>query len=586
MEKRVLLAVFLSFLVLFAYQRFLLPPPRKTPVPQQSGGALPGSAQSPGQGAPAASAVPGARSGAATASPPASEPEPLDADLNVRDIIVESDAVRAVFDTRGAVLKSWRLKRFLSEKGEALDLVPAALVPNVPRPFSLTVEDPAVSRRLQQARYKPSADVLRLSGGGSQSLALEYRDSGGLAVRKVFSFDPAQPYLITFSATVQSGDQTLNPTVHWGAGLGDTYAAATSSTYQKPQAIYFRDGDVSRVDAGDIPQLPVQEGTFGFAGIDDHYFLAAAVPAGKPLRVEYAPIPITISADGEEKPLSLVSFDTRFQGPPAGARFFIGPKDFDVLAAIDRDLVRAIHFGIFSWLVVPLLRALKWINTSVGNFGWSIVILTILINAAMFPLRHKSVVSMRKMQELQPEVKVIQDRYANLKTTDPARQKMNVELMNLYRERGVNPASGCVPMLLTMPVLFAFYALLSVAIEIRGAPFMGWIKDLSLHDPLYVTPVLMGATMLWQQTMTPSTADPMQQKMMLMMPVVFTFMFLWAPSGLVLYWLVSNLWAIGQQKITNKIIGPPNVRTVRPPAERRVKKVGSGRTEQATKERS
>ena len=196
---------------------------------------------------------------------------------------------------------------------------------------------------------------------------------------------------------------------------------------------------------------------------------------------------------------------------PAGAvkaRFFLGPKDFDVLAAVDRDLVRSIDFGMFAWIVVPLLRALKWVNGYVGNYGWSIIILTVLINLAMFPLRHKSVVSMRKMQEIQPEVKAIQDRYAKLKMSDPARQKMNAELMNLYRERGVNPASGCVPMLLTLPVLFAFYSMLSVAIELRGAPFIGWINDLSVHDPLFITPVLMGITQFVQTKMTPSTADP------------------------------------------------------------------------------
>jgi YidC/Oxa1 family membrane protein insertase len=238
---------------------------------------------------------------------------------------------------------------------------------------------------------------------------------------------------------------------------------------------------------------------------------------------------------------------------------------------VDRDFTRVINFGIFAWLVVPLLRSLNWIDGFVGNYGWSIIILTILINAAIFPLRHKSVVSMRKLQGLQPEVKAIQDRYAKLKTTDPARQKMNVELMNLYRERGVNPASGCIPMLLTFPVLFAFYALLSQAIELRGAPFIGWITDLSTHDPWYVTPLMMGATMVWQQRLTPSTADPIQQKMMMFMPVMFTFMFLWAPSGLVIYWFVSNLWAIGQQYLTNYLIGPPAARPVRPPAERRVK---------------
>ena len=232
--------------------------------------------------------------------------------------------------------------------------------------------------------------------------------------------------------------------------------------------------------------------------------------------------------------------------------------------------------------MVPLLQALKWVNGYVGNYGWSIIILTVIINLAMFPLRHKSVVSMRKMQDVQPEVKAIQDRYAKLKMSDPARQKMNAEMMTLYRERGVNPASGCVPMLLTLPVLFAFYSMLSVAIELRGAPFVGWIRDLSVYDPLFITPVLMGLTQLVQTKMTPSTADPMQQKMMLFMPLIFMTMFIWAPSGLVLYWTVSNLWAIGQQVLTNKIIGPSPQRGVGAKPDRKVKNVGGGKTDQAS----
>jgi YidC/Oxa1 family membrane protein insertase len=280
-----------------------------------------------------------------------------------------------------------------------------------------------------------------------------------------------------------------------------------------------------------------------------------------------------------------VGGSARCPGAPPAMAFSAGPKDFDVLAAVDRELVRAIDFGMFAWLVVPLLRALKWINGYVGNYGWSLILLTILINLAIFPLRHKSVVSMRKMQEVQPEVKAIQDRYKNLKMSDPARGKMNQELMALYKERGVNPASGCVPMLLTLPVLFAFYSMLSVAIELRGAPFIGQIHDLSAHDPWFVWPILMGITMFIQQKMTPSTADPVQQKVMLIMPVMMSGMFLWAASGLVIYWTVSNTWAILQQMVTNHLIGPAAVRTVRPPAERRVKNVGGGRTDQA-KERS
>jgi YidC/Oxa1 family membrane protein insertase len=242
-----------------------------------------------------------------------------------------------------------------------------------------------------------------------------------------------------------------------------------------------------------------------------------------------------------------------------------------------------VNFGFFGWLAVPLLGALKWLHGIVGNWGWSIVLLTVLINLAMFPLRHKSVVSMRRMQELQPQLKAIQDRYANLKVTDPAKQKMNTEVMNLYREKGVNPASGCIPMLLMMPVLLAFYAMLGYAIELRGAGFGLWIHDLSQPDPFYVIPILVAATMFWQQKMSPATADPAQQRMMMFMPIMFGFIFLTTAAGTALYWFVSNVWGIGQQYFTNWLIGPPAVHAVRPAAERRIKNAGTGRTAGAEK---
>ena len=242
----------------------------------------------------------------------------------------------------------------------------------------------------------------------------------------------------------------------------------------------------------------------------------------------------------------------------------------------------------FTVIVVPLLRSLKWVNGYVGNWGWSIILLTFFINVILFPLRHKSVVSMRKMQEIQPQVKAIQDRYKNFKATDPAKQKMNTEMMALYKEKGVNPASGCVPMLLTMPFIFAFYALLSTAIELRGAPFFGWIHDLSAHDPYFVTPILMGISQLWQQRLAPATGmDPVQQKMTMLMPIFFTFLFLWYPAGVALYWLINNVFAIGQQYATNYMIGPPKVRGRRPggsASERRMKRVGGGKTDAAARE--
>jgi YidC/Oxa1 family membrane protein insertase len=576
MEKRLFLAVVLSGLVLWAYQAFFLPqspPPRSgqspgapaaqpsTPSPEPKA-AQPGTATTPGRG------------------------QAVEADATVqgaseRDIVVEGDAVRAVFTTRGGVLKSWRLKHYADGEGNPLELVPAQAPPGSARPFTLQTGDAGVDRVLAQALFKPSAESVTIGPDGS-SLVFEYANASGLSVRKVFAFSAARPYGIDFTSSVRRGDTPINPTVAWGPALGTGIVSSGLTYAPSPQPIFHRDGEVTRVGFGDIPEYQSVDGRFLFAGVDDHYFLVAAVPLNQPLNVKYEPMPVPI--EESSRGLQFVSWSVTYPAPPETARFFLGPKDLEVLQRIDPNMVHAIHFGMFAWLVVPLLGALKWVYGYVGNWGWSIIVLTVLINLVMFPLRHKSVVSMRKMQEIQPEVKSIQDRYAKLKMSDPARQKMNVELMNLYRERGVNPASGCVPMLLTMPVLLAFYAMLTVAIELRGAPFIGWIKDLSSYDPLYITPVLMGATQFVQTRMTPTSADPAQQRMMLIMPIVFAGMLIWAPSGLVLYWTASNMWAIGQQIVTNRLIGPPVQRTVRPPAERRVKAAGGGKTD-AAKER-
>jgi YidC/Oxa1 family membrane protein insertase len=571
MEKRVLLAMVLSLAVLYGYQMIFAPP---KPKPAGAPGAT-ASQQLP--------ANPAVEKPAAVSPPPApvATAQPLVADTGERDIVVENDAVRAVFSTRGGVLKSWRLKRYSTGTGAPLDLIPEKAPADSVRPFTLTVDDAAVTATMAQALFKPSADQVNAAAGPS-SLVFEYRDAGGLSARKEFNFTPDRPYQLLFTAQVSNGSGTLNPTVVWGPALG-TGEVSSGLTYSpSPQPIYEKDGDVERVGFGDIEKHRAVEGLFQFAGVDDHYFITATLPAGQQARVQYDAIAVAVP--GAERGLQFISWSARFASAPSKARFFAGPKDFDVLEAEDRQLTYAIHFGMFRPLVVPLLRALKWVNSYIGNYGWSIIALTVLINLVMFPLRHKSVVSMRKMQELQPEVKAIQDRYAKLKMSDPARQKMNVELMNLYRERGANPASGCVPMLLTLPVLFAFYAMLSVAIELRGAPFVGWIKDLSVYDPWFVTPVLMGITQFVQQRMTPATGDPAQQRIMMFMPLIFMSMFIWAPSGLVLYWTVSNLWAIGQQVVTTKMIGAAPQRTVRPAAERRLKNAGGGKTD-AAKER-
>jgi YidC/Oxa1 family membrane protein insertase len=352
---------------------------------------------------------------------------------------------------------------------------------------------------------------------------------------------------------------------------------------QPPSEIYHLDGDVERLAGAKAGADPAHEGEFVFAGIDDHYFIATMVGPQR-ARVEYAPAPV--GGEGEPR-YQFLSLAIRFADGPKQVRYFVGPKEIEALRDVHPQLVYTINFGIFRLIVVPLLQALKWLYGFIGNYGLAIITLTILINFAMFPLRHKSLVSMRKMQMIQPQVKAIQERYSNLKITDPARQKMNTDIMNLYREKGVNPAAGCVPMLLTMPVLLAFYSLLSQSIELRGAEFGFWIHDLSQKDPYYVTPLLMGATMFLQQWMAPTTADPTQQRMMMIMPVVFTAMFLGFPSGRAISYLMSNLFQIGQQYFTNRVIGPPpGARPQRPPAERRLKKAGASRTPAAAEGKS
>jgi YidC/Oxa1 family membrane protein insertase len=574
MEKRLLVTIFLSFLVLYAYQVFVLQPAAEKAKRQAPAAASKPAGEAAAAGSTAATGVSAApAAGSLSAAPSGVQAPPLVADQAERDIVVETNTVRAVFTNRGAHLKSWTLKKYLNLQKQPQELVATYLGASEPRPFELKVDDATATARMKDALFQlTSGSADRIDAATApQTVVFEYKDTAGLAVKKSFQFEPAN-YIVRFSAEVTVGDRTLNPTVLWGAGLGDQVPGTESSRYiQKPEAIIVRGSNVQRIAGTDLYKNPVQEGLFTAAGVDDQYFIAMAMP-GRVMRAEYTHV-VLPAPPGKDPKLTtqLVAFGVRQAQSMTDVGFFFGPKDFDVLEAVNPQLrlVKVINFGMFDFLAVPLLRALKWIHGYIGNYGWAIIVLTLLINAVMFPLRHKSMVSMRKMQEIQPQVKAIQERYGKLKATDPERQKMNTEMMALYKEKGVNPAGGCVPMLLTFPILFAFYSLLSQAIEIRGEPFIWWITDLSAHDPYYVTPILMGASQFWQQRMTPTGGDPVQQKMMMMMPLVFTFMFLWMPSGLTVYWFFSNLLAIGQQYITNSLVGPPNA--PRPPAERKLK---------------
>ena len=600
MERRVLLAVFLSFLVLVLYQRWVGPPPGQDDLIGTEPVATPAAPVGAIDLQPAATA--GSAGATERDSLPALEVdkvEPVVAADRPRDIVVESEFVRAVFTNRGAKLVSWQIKGHEDDSGGPVELVPPETPPGETWPFSLTVPDEEITARLDDALFLPSVDRLQLRAGPA-TLGFEYEDSSGLRARKSFTFQALpdcqerdraapcapQPYLIQFAASVTTSAGALPVTMRWGPAIGGERSGVSRMTFpQLPAAVLYgrarengllQEVDIYRAQPADLRERSIYEGDLEFVGVDNKYFLAAVLPGTqRRTTVNYNPV----SAVGLE--YDLVAFDLTVEPGGGDLRVFLGPKNFDLLRAVHPNLVRAINFGFLSVIVVPLHQTLKWIYGFVGNYGWSIILLTVLINILIFPLRHKSVVSMRKMQELQPEMKAIQARYANLKATDPGKQKMNQEVMELYRKHGANPASGCLPMLATMPILFAFYRLLSMAIEIRGAPFMFWITDLSVSDPLYITPVVMGATMVFQQRLQPAGVDPMQRKMMMLMPVVFTFMFLSAPSGLVVYWLTSNVIGIGQQLLTNRIAGPPPKHQVRPPAERQVRQVAAANPAEA-----
>jgi len=571
MERRVLLAITLSFLVLFLFQRFVMPPPAPASVPTvQPAGTTAGQAPA----SPQASAVPStatseARTDPAEAArreggPAAPAIASTVSEATAREIVVETSKVKAVFSNRGATLVHWVLKEFRTDKGEPLDLVPSGAHTDV-KPFVLTVDDKALTARIVEATYRVTVDgapagAMVDATASPKTIVFETASADGLTVKKTFTVEPTS-YIINFGADVRMGTERLNPSIYWGPGLGDDIARAKPASFFSPsyntpsQPIIHHDGKVQRIAS---TESGMQEGPLRYAGMDDHYFASMLLndQNTQQMRVDYSPVVVPQTDD----PAILgryTTYSVRFQSPQDQSRFFFGPKAFDELKAISPEATKVINFGMFSWLAVPLLNALKWVHGYIGNWGWAIIVLTLLINLALFPLRHKSVVSMRKMQEIQPQMKAIQDRYAKYKVTDPEKSKMNAEVMALYKAKGVNPASGCVPMLLTFPFLFAFYAMLSQSIEIRGAYFMAWLTNLSAPDPYYVTPLAMGAVQFWQTRLTPSTADPAQQKIMMFMPLMFMAMSFGFPSGLVLYWLVSTLFTIGQQYFTNYLIGAP-----------------------------
>jgi YidC/Oxa1 family membrane protein insertase len=309
---------------------------------------------------------------------------------------------------------------------------------------------------------------------------------------------------------------------------------------------------VERIEFKKVENLQQRTGVIQWAGVESQYFASLVLPSSGRTFATSQIRPFAFKEKDQE--IFLAAVDAPLS-PGEKARVFFGPKEQSILKGTHPNLVHVIDFGWLGVVVEYLLLVLNWIYGWVRNYGWAIIILTFLITLALFPLRYKQMVAMKKMQKLQPQLKAIQERYKKAKKSAEERQKMNTETMALYKEHGVNPLGGCLPLLLQMPILFAFYSMLANSFELRGAPFMFWIQDLAAKDPYYITPLVMGVTMLISMKMTPTTTtDPMQSKMMMIMPVMMTFMFLNLSAGLNLYFLFSNVFSIAMQKVSERFL--------------------------------
>ncbi|MCL4524284.1 MAG: membrane protein insertase YidC [Acidobacteria bacterium] len=560
-ERRVALAFALWILIMVGWSYVWKPSrPATAPIPQP---AAPASAAPAAEQKPAAE-KPAAPPAAAAAKMQAAPAPALKAAAQEKTVVIENGLYRVEFSNRGGVVKSWRLKKYKDNKKEPLELVNAeAAQQEGAWPFSLAVDDAALETLINGALFEMTPDEGTLRAPAE--IAFEWSD-GRVQVTKRLKFDATYVVVVETSLTVDG-----KPVAHgvaWRGGFGD----ATEYAHADQVKVIFRENQKLKVleakNLG-VPDHSAQRlrqiGTMEYAGIEDRYFTAAFLPrsenpahwtAGMTLwhwRLERE------VGEGDKRSKENVvemAAGTTVDGPVA-FRVYVGPKALDELRAQKPPLTDLVQFGWFGVIAEPLFYFLRWIYGYVPNYGWAIIIMTIAINMALFPLKVKSWRSMQKMQTVMPEIKQIQDRYKKYSMRDPRRQEMNNEVMAVYKREGINPMGSCLPMLLQMPIWIALFSMLGAAIELRHAPWLGWVRDLSTHDPYYILPILMTVTMYISQKMTPATsADPAQQKMMQMMPIIFGFMFLRTSSGLTLYILASNIVAMGQQWYLNKTTPP------------------------------
>ncbi|HLN84956.1 MAG TPA: membrane protein insertase YidC [Candidatus Limnocylindrales bacterium] len=537
MDKRALIGITLSVLVLIAYQQFINyyygAPPTDRPAPASvKTDAEKSSAPTPA--APTTTAVPGQV-----------VPVEIASGALAKDLTVETDNYIATFTTLGARLKSFKFKKFRTstdEKSPPFEIVSTAA--GVPLPLGVRLQTPAPFEDSALVYAAQAAD-LKLTGAAQGTLVFQGQTSSGTVITKTLTFSGAT-YSIGLEVGVKSADEAaVVPEV-----LLTDKSDHTVPNHDAPFEGYLAliDNKIKREPAAEAIKGHEFSGEVSWAGFGHTYFFIALIPDNG------AQQKISVHQAGA----ALVS---AISGPAGSGRYtlFVGPKEINLLESVGKGMERSIDFGYFGFISKPLLYVLHFFHRLTSSYGVDIIILTMLIKLLLWPVAHKSMVSMKSMQKLAPQMEKLKEKFGDDK------EKLNREIMELYKRNGVNPLGGCLPMVLQFPVFIGLYNALSTPIELRHAPFM-WIKDLSRPDwqslpftlgdwhlGIPILTILMGGSMFLQQWMTPSAGDPNQRKMMMLMPLMFTFMFVSFPAGLTVYWLVNNVLSIVQQYWINRV---------------------------------
>jgi YidC/Oxa1 family membrane protein insertase len=558
-EKRLMLVFLLTFIVMLAFQPLLkkyMPQPAAPPQQQQN---LP--AQQAAPTTPAATIAPAVVTPASTVTKQAA---------SETDTVIENDLYRITFTNRGAQVKSWILKKFDNEaQNGPLDLVNSAAAEKYGYPLSLWTYDEGLRGKLSSALYVASREGKQPS---PTTVTFEYADQD-VSVRKTFGFDAS--YIVNIETSVTYKGSAVAALPAWPAGFG---SQTTPAFYQAAFIDYQFNKDIVRLPircgftvfskCSDISGGKTITGPFHWAGPTDQYFAAVFIPddpnstALVTLRNAMSVARDPEKADSKE----VVNVDVlgaavgNLHGPTM-ERVFAGPKELEVLQKVpvpgvgtDNDLNGLVDFGFFGIIAKFLFLWLKWTyHHVVPNWGWAIVLQTLIVSLLLLPLRVTQMKSMLKMQRVAPQIKAIQEKYKKYSLRDPRKAPMNEEISALYKKEGVNPAGGCLPMLIQLPFLWAYYQMLRIALDLRHAHWL-WIHDLSAADPLYLLPIFMVASMLLAQKMTPQVGmDPAQQRMMtVMMPLMMGFFFFRLPAGLNLYYAEANVIQMAQQAVMNR----------------------------------